>query len=182
MDARTRYTTLMIKQEFIGLLDKNHISKITVTNLCDKAQINRATFYKYYNNPYDLLSKIEAELLDNLAKRIEQAEHKSVTEILRIILQDMQENRKMYTVIFSQNGDVAFRERVFTLCYTHNMEYIKNNLPHLDKKHQEWLYFFMIEGCNGIINHWIGNNMEDDIDTIVAFTKKLGASLLDSCK
>ena len=182
MDARTRYTKSVIRQEFIKLLRKSSISKITVTTLCENAQINRATFYKYYDNPYDLLVKTESELLDNLQTKIEASSSLSITDILRILLEDIKANQDLYTVIFSENGDVAFRERVFTLCYRHNMEYIKENLPELSKLKQEWLYFFMIEGCNGIINQWIGNNMKSDIDDIVNFAKHLGASLIESCR
>lgn len=181
MDARTRYTKNVIRQEFIKLLQNNNISKITVTSLCENAQINRATFYKYYDNPYDLLKKTECEILDNLQKKIESSSSGVISVILRIILEDIKDNRDLYTVIFSGNGDVAFRERVFTLCYSHNMEYIKATLPHLSKEKQEWVYFYMIEGCNGIINQWIGSGMTTDIDEVVSFAKKLGGSIIDSC-
>ena len=48
------------------LLNKKEINKITVSEICKKADINRATFYRYYLDQYDLLDKIENEFLQDL--------------------------------------------------------------------------------------------------------------------
>ena len=177
MDARIRYTKGMIKQEFIKLLDKNNISKITVSKICENAQINRATFYKYYDNPYDLLKKIEGELLDSLQEKIEKHTGRNFVDILRIVLNDLKENADVYTVIFSGNGDLPFRERVFSLCYQENIEYISKSFPGLGDTQKEWLYDFMLEGSNGIINAWINGGMIESIDDIVAFNDSLARSI-----
>ena len=55
-DARVRYTKMVIKQCFFRLIRQKSISKITVKEICEFAQINRSTFYKYYADPYDLLA------------------------------------------------------------------------------------------------------------------------------
>lgn len=46
---------MMIRESFIQLLKEQPVSKITVTKICEMAEINRATFYKYYNDAFDLL-------------------------------------------------------------------------------------------------------------------------------
>lgn len=57
MDRRTKYTLTTIKDSMLKLMEKKEISKITVTELCNLADINRATFYKYYVDIYDLIEK-----------------------------------------------------------------------------------------------------------------------------
>lgn len=57
-DARVRYTRRMIETSFLELLEEKPVSRITVTQLCERAQINRATFYKHYLDIPDLLEKI----------------------------------------------------------------------------------------------------------------------------
>ena len=49
-DARTRYTKMVIRNAFLQLLRKYSIEKISVTEICRLAEINRATFYRYYEN------------------------------------------------------------------------------------------------------------------------------------
>ena len=67
-DARVRYTKMIIKKSFISLLKERPINKITVKAICEMSEINRATFYKYYNDPFDLMEKIEEDLF-NLKKK-----------------------------------------------------------------------------------------------------------------
>lgn len=49
-DARIRYTRQTIQQVFIDLLKQKPLGKITVKEICEKAQINRSTFYKHYED------------------------------------------------------------------------------------------------------------------------------------
>lgn len=65
-DARVRYTKLTIRNAFLDLLKKYPVEQITVSEICRIAEINRATFYRYYENPYDLLSAQENEMFDEI--------------------------------------------------------------------------------------------------------------------
>ena len=66
-DARVRYTKMVITQSFIKLLGKKPLSRITVKEICEAAELNRATFYKHYLDVYDLLDKMEAQFLEELS-------------------------------------------------------------------------------------------------------------------
>ena len=58
-----QYTKELIRDEFIKTLNEKPLSKITVTNIVDKCDINRNTFYYYYQDIYAILSEIfETEL------------------------------------------------------------------------------------------------------------------------
>ena len=45
LDARKRYTQMILKQSFLKLLKEKPVNKITVKELCELSQINRATLY-----------------------------------------------------------------------------------------------------------------------------------------
>lgn len=62
-DARARYTKRRIRECFFELLKDTPLNKITVKSICDKAEINRTTFYRYYSDPFDLMEQIEYELI-----------------------------------------------------------------------------------------------------------------------
>ena len=70
MDRRTKYTQKVIKETFINLLEEKEITKITVSEICKIADINRATFYRYYLDVYDLLSNIQKEMAANLLVQV----------------------------------------------------------------------------------------------------------------
>ena len=51
---------------FITLVKKKGFLKVTVQDILDKAQVNKSTFYMYYLDKYDLLDKVEDQLLAGL--------------------------------------------------------------------------------------------------------------------
>ena len=65
LDRRTAYTRMMIRDSLYRLLEKKHLSEITVKELCEGAEINRATFYRNYADIYDLYEKLEEELTES---------------------------------------------------------------------------------------------------------------------
>lgn len=63
-DARVRYTQRVIKESFLMLLRNKPVNKITVKEVCELAELNRATFYAHYSDCFALKESIEQELLD----------------------------------------------------------------------------------------------------------------------
>ena len=62
-DRRTRRTKKLLTEAFIELLSVKKLNEITVKELCDKADVNRGTFYLHYQDIYDLKRQIETDLL-----------------------------------------------------------------------------------------------------------------------
>ncbi len=54
-DIRSRVTKQIIWKAFFDLLSERNFSDVSVQNICTKAQVNRSTFYKYFDSKYDLL-------------------------------------------------------------------------------------------------------------------------------
>ena len=48
-DARIRYTQRILKESLLALLKQKPINKITVKEVCELAELNRATFYAHYS-------------------------------------------------------------------------------------------------------------------------------------
>lgn len=69
-DLRIRKTIQGIKSAFEELICKKEYEKITVKELCDKAQINKKTFYHYYETLDVLLSELQCELAEGYLNRI----------------------------------------------------------------------------------------------------------------
>ena len=79
-DARTRYTQMQIKKSFLTLMRERPMSKITVKSICELAEINRATFYKYYADPYDLLDKLQLEMAGHVKDLLENLSEAAKTD------------------------------------------------------------------------------------------------------
>ena len=173
MDARVRYTKKVIRQEFLKLLQEKPMDQITVTAICQNAQINRATFYKYYKNPVDLLKQLEQEQLDKLYEKLHQLKATAFQDTLRIVLTTMKEEPLFFQILFSEHGDEGFKHCIYDACYKDNINLIRDIFPSMPESQQIQLFYFIADGCNGILHQWLSDGMKTSIDDIVSFIERL---------
>lgn len=69
-DLRVRKTIRGIKAAFESLICEKDYGKITVKEHCDRAQINKKTFYTYYETLDTLLSELQGELAEGYLNRV----------------------------------------------------------------------------------------------------------------
>lgn len=74
MDYRIEKTKRSIYNAFIELRAGKPLEKLTVKELCEKAQINKSTFYVYYHDVYDLSDKIKNEVISEVVKNLDNTE------------------------------------------------------------------------------------------------------------
>lgn len=70
-NQRVRLTKMILKNSLIELLKNASIYDISVTKLCNNAQLNRSTFYKYYTNIFDVMADIEYDIVNEGGKCIQ---------------------------------------------------------------------------------------------------------------
>ena len=169
VDARVRYTKMIIKKTLIDLLKTKSISKISVKEICDTAQINRSTFYKHYNNVYDLVEKIENELISELKKSICQTKNKGTKKTLVEMLELMKADIDLYCVLLSENGDRNFKSKLLVECYTELSKSFKYDFSVLPQEKQNWLLAFLDNGAFGILDCWIVYGMKESTEEVAEF-------------
>ena len=68
-DLRNIKTKENIESHFINLLERYKFQDITIKLLINECQINRSTFYRNYEDKYDLIYKIVEELIKQFKKK-----------------------------------------------------------------------------------------------------------------
>lgn len=66
VDKRVRRTKRLIREALIALMTTKPVEKVTTTELCAEADINRNTFYAHYSSPEDVLAEIEEQLIEDI--------------------------------------------------------------------------------------------------------------------
>lgn len=66
MDKRIIKTKSSIRSVFLTLRDRTRLEKIRVTDICSLAEINKTTFYKYYNDIFDLNNEICSDVIGKI--------------------------------------------------------------------------------------------------------------------
>ncbi|MBP3872222.1 MAG: hypothetical protein J6E32_00755, partial [Lachnospiraceae bacterium] len=103
-DARVRYTKMRIREAFLDTLREKPVNRITVKELCEKAEINRATFYTHYADPFDLLDQIEEEELGKIRRMLDMTAEKG-DNILLTVLSGMEDRNTANAVLTSSNAN-----------------------------------------------------------------------------
>lgn len=62
-NQRVTLTKKLLKEALVHLLHKKPLAQINVSELCKEAGINRATFYRHYGCPGDVLVEFEMDML-----------------------------------------------------------------------------------------------------------------------
>ena len=93
LDARKRYTQMVLKQSFLKLLKEKPVNRITVKEVCALAQLNRATFYAHYSDCFALMESIENELIDAFEKSLRYVNSFDVTALIEAIYDMVDQNQ-----------------------------------------------------------------------------------------
>lgn len=108
MDRRVKYTKMIIRETFINLLEKKNINKITVSEICKEADINRATFYRYYLDVYDLYDKVRDEFVVKLMGSIKTNDNiYTVSSYSRGLLETLISDKKLTKILFNTSDGMG---------------------------------------------------------------------------
>lgn len=69
-DLRVQKTLDAIQSTFEAMICEMSFSKMTVKELCDRARINKKTFYRYYDDLFDLLAVTQNHMSEEFLERI----------------------------------------------------------------------------------------------------------------
>ena len=136
-DARVRYTRMRIREAFFECLEKKPINKITVKEICDIAEINRATFYTHYADQFELMQKLEEEVLEGMQQSIKDSCESTSQGLLIKIIKGMMNKENSYALLTSPNGDPSFATRISELFYRGCRPRLAQHMPGCTEEEKE---------------------------------------------
>ncbi|MGL6201361.1 MAG: TetR-like C-terminal domain-containing protein [Lachnospiraceae bacterium] len=164
-DRRVRITKLAIKDSLIELMLQYPISKISVKMICDNADINRSTFYSHYKDQRDLLDKVQQEAVYGIKNYIfstsftQQADTAAPTIIK--VLEYCRDNRELFKVILSENGDTTFQRELMILAQEKAIDEIRED-ERLDTQTSKYLELFALSGILSMLRQWLIDGCIDE--------------------
>lgn len=145
-DLRTKRTRASIKAAFLTLRAKKPLEKISVKELAELAQINKATFYLHYRDIYDLSDQIENEVLAESLSSLKPSDpilDDPATFVQKLIAACEPHHQTLATV-FSHGREAVLPDKLETGVKTY---YYREN-PHMaGNLYVDVLLSFMIQGA-----------------------------------
>lgn len=174
-NQRVKITKKIIKNTLVDMLEDMDINKITVSSLCKRAEINRSTFYNYYDNIYDLLKKIEDEIFNEIKEDVKKHELdgcESFTDT-KHILEKIKENKKLYLILAKNYNDKEFFKKVKDIGKSICINRWKRMNPEIDEKYLEVLYIVYSNGHFNLMLEWLNGNLEISEKDIIELENKM---------
>ena len=163
-DRRVLYTKMFLRESLLELMKEKPVDKITPTELCRKAEINRNTFYTHYYTARDVLEEVETEfstqIIDSLSSRFS-AENIDIPQMLNEICRMIYEKQDFCKILLSENGDAAFLEGVITLGKNVIIQGWQKVGVSLPDDQMEMFFSFIISGSIAMIRNWAANDMKN---------------------
>ena len=123
MDIRVEKTRQSIINAFIELRSHKELEKITIKELCEKAQINKSTFYSHYQDIYDLSDTLETEVVSSIMENLNHPEKilENAADLSRELFMGFLAKDSLIGILFSgsrskclvQKIEAALKELVF---------------------------------------------------------------------
>jgi AcrR family transcriptional regulator len=167
---KTRYTQMVLRDSLIEIMKEKPVTKITIKELCEKADINRTTFYAHYRDQYDLIRQMEEETLgyfeDMLNKYGNKRSRLEVLEMVEEILGFIAGNSSSLQVLLSENGDLGFQKKLFRhfMLKEQVMKYFPKKSIREETK--EYWSVYVINGAIGLLQYWLKDNMSAPVSEL----------------
>lgn len=179
-------TAAKMDEAFIELLGKKDFEYITVKEICEKAGVNRSTFYLHYETIADLLGE-SMEYLDrqffsyftedskNFVSQIPSMKPEELNFVnahfLVPYLNYVKDNQKVFQATIAHPEALRANER-YTLLYKHVIDPVmdKYNVPH-DKR----IYYntFFLHGMIAVIREWVRQDCKTSPEEVADIIESL---------
>lgn len=167
-NQRTRLSKILLKNALMDLLsEKGSVTKISVRELCERADLNRSTFYAHYSEPKELLEEVEAELLDATREHLQKIGAENDTGAHRYLLSFLiyiKENDKPFRTLLIDAGDPEFRSKFMQQSIIQFVENLNISFP---KDQEQYIYSYILNGSTGVIIQWMRSDYSIDENALV---------------
>ncbi|NLO49047.1 MAG: TetR family transcriptional regulator [Clostridiales bacterium] len=162
-DRRVQFTKKLLRESMITHLRQKPVHKMTVTELCEGADINRGTFYSHFTDQYDLFVHTENTAIEEISRFImaipAENSEEGVKKACRNLYRYISEKEFLWRSLLGKNGNADICKKIIDLCYG---DYLtkKGLTPETCDDATKLRYTFLLMGGIGMTKRWL----EEEID------------------
>ena len=186
VDRRIMKTKRALHASLIELVDERGIEGFTVNDLCERADINRGTFYNHYHDKEDVLAAVEDEFFGEVAQYSEKLQKTSLLDVTQCIARKaplpalvelfayLRSQGDFLRAVLGEGGDASFGPRFrdevcagFIESILHK-KYLKNRTSFVS-----YYIAFYASAYLGVITKWIESGMNEPDEEMARIAMRL---------
>ena len=168
-DRRVARTKKAIKNAFAELMSEKEISEITVKDIAETADVNRKTFYNYYNSVYDIVNEIENELVlafDNVLSNIDfKQEMKNPYGIFEKLTGVINQDFDFYSRLMKMNHNANLMQKLY-VALKDRMKASFLSQTEIEEPQLDIVVNYMISGMLAVYQSWFNSDRVESIEEL----------------
>lgn len=160
----------MIREAFLQLIQEKELSKVTVTDIINKADINRSTFYAHYPDIYGVIESFEDDVIEKMLTILSEFKYRNFFQnplpLLLRINRYLEEDMDLYRILITQTGSSS----VFRKMSRAFIDYMEkdSDVPEKIKGSAafEIRIRFFASGILGLYENWFLGNIPGELNDI----------------
>ena len=163
-DRRARRSRKLLQESLLELMKRKTFSDISVRDVTDAADMNRATFYLHYSGTAELLQSVEEDLLAELQSLVDAHMQEtfavgSVAPVFEPVLDFAVEHRETCTILFASSEASGFFQAIQRLVHENGAPLVRTWFRPADPRLTDYLLNFLAWGFIGLLSEWFEKDM-----------------------
>ncbi|MBD2870978.1 TetR/AcrR family transcriptional regulator [Paenibacillus sp. IB182493] len=177
MDRRKAKTRKALRKALVEVIEEKGIEHVSVSDLTQKADMNRGTFYLHYSNASEMLNEVRTEVWEGLVQKMAAldpheyvfyaARNEPDPNMVRVI-EYYAANADFFRVILGPKGDPAFAVRIKEFLKRNHIAKMVESQPNLAQTviPKDFMIAYFAASNLSIIQHWLQSGMQQSACTI----------------
>lgn len=167
----------MIREAYMELLKEKDLSKITVTDIITRADLNRTTFYAHYPDVRGVTEEIENEIIEKMLEVLKEFQFTSFfrnpAPLLLKISRYLEEDTDFYRILVRANGSEIFMEKLKKVFSDHMLN--DSDIPESmrQSKMVELRVCYFAGGIVNLYKQWFRGDLNCTLNDIALEVSKL---------
>ncbi len=173
-------TAILMDRAFLELLDTKDFAYITVKEICERAGVNRSTFYLHYESIGDLLEEsiaymsrqFDSYFSEERCPDVSTIESASLSELFLITpryltpyLQYIKDHRRLFKTAV-EKAEVLGSQSKFDALFRQVIGPIMSRY-HIPEEQRQFMLSYYIHGIMGVIRTWIAGDCRESVEFIM---------------
>ena len=174
-DRRVKYTQRVLKESLLEILHERPIERVTVKEICDRADVNRSTFYVHYGSPQELFDSIRFDLYEQIKQK--KRDYSDIRSYMNEICDIIYENRELFEILI-RSGRV---ETTFSLSELWKNDFVENMAQQgMPPAQTEAAFLYITCGAFAVVITWVLGKFQMSRDEVTDEVIKLTIGALEN--
>ncbi len=181
LNRSSQKTRTLIKKVFAEMLsEKKELGKISVSELCQRADISRGAFYSHYDDIYGVAEEYENELIDAFFDNTKLLETQDVMQFIDSILEFIRQNDENYRLLCKSNDFLFAGKKLAAIASGKLLELCHNDRRIKDRTHIDLDLKIFLEGLFCEYVRYCRGHSTVTFDDLARYTKYWASKFIDS--